>query len=58
VVGIGEEGLMNYMYNECKVGTQRLDLDVDIKEMRNTETTENDGDDEVIETEDDKAVKE
>ena len=48
-----EQPPKNHLYNKCKEGAWRLD--VDIEEVRNVGADESDGDDEAVESEEDEA---
>ena len=54
--GLLDQELKNHLYNKCKAGAWRLD--VDIEEVRNVDMEENDGEDEAIESEGDEAGEE
>ena len=54
--GLMDQELKNHLYNKCKAGAWRLD--VDIEEVRNVDMEENDGEDEAIEAEGDEAGEE
>ena len=51
-----EQELKNHLYNKCKAGAWRLD--VDIEGVRDVDMEENDGEDEAIESEGDEAGEE